>query len=84
MSDEMKAALWRIVLTHLPSFEPAHAAERGERLLRYKFRLLAWIERGGTPPIPEPQKRSYRVHWSLYRKIAAELGNHLHDDLAAA
>ena len=82
MTKEMKIALWRIILAHRPSEATDHVMERSERMKHYKFSLLAWIDAGGSDPIPQPVRASYRSHWSLRRKIEAELANHYHEEAA--
>ena len=78
MSDEMKVAIWRLILNHVQRAKVT-TAQRRERLLQYKFRLLAWLETGGEDPIPEPLMTAYRFHWSLLRKITGEIANHRRD-----
>ena len=79
MSNDMKAALWRIILNHIQ--RDKHGSDQThERMLLYKFRWLAWIEAGGADPFPRPSPAAtYPFLWSLYHKIIAEIANHRHD-----
>jgi len=40
MSDAMKVAIWRLILTYQPRAAIDHRPARSERLLHYKIKLL--------------------------------------------
>lgn len=76
MSDEMKIAIWRIILDHVHRRAEGTSAQRWEAMLQYKFRLLKWMEAGGAGEVPMPLPGRRDFQWSLRSKIVTEIANH--------
>jgi len=62
MSDVMKVAIWRLILTYQPRAAIDHRLERSEQPL---------LEAGGTGAHPKPTLPSYR-----HEQITDEIANH--------
>jgi len=76
MSEVMKVAVWRLILTYQPNVAIDHRPERSKH---YKIKLLRWLDAGGTGAPPEPTLPSQRTHWRPQEQITDEIANHRSD-----
>jgi len=79
MSDVMKVAIWRLILTYQPKAAIDHRPERSQQLVHYKIKLLRWLDAGGAGAPPEPTLPSQRTHWRLHEQITEEIADHRSD-----